>query len=274
MIDPDLEGRVALITGANQGIGEAVARALARQGARVFLTYLRLGSEDPGVVATGLRSYAQPRAQSADHIVAEVIHNGGRAASWEADLTIPGAVAGLFDRAETTLGPVEILVNNADAWVGDTFLPDAVDRFERPLIPVSSATFDHSFTVNSRASALLIAEFARRHLSRKATWGRIISLTTGGSGGFPEEVSYGASKAALESYTLAAAAELGRYGITANVVCPPPTDTGWLTPEMREALARQGPLYHVGEPSEVAEVIVFFASQQARYLTGQKLTMR
>lgn len=275
MIDPGLQGRVALITGANQGIGAAAARALAAQGTTVFLTYLRLGPDDPGVQATALPGYIAARRQTADDVVAAITGAGGRAGAWEADLTDPAAVPQLFDRAEATLGPVEILVNNADAWLGDTFLPDTTDRFDRRLLPVTAESHDHSFRVNSRAAALLIAEFARRHLARGATWGRIVSLTTGGAGGFPGEVSYGASKNALESYTMAAAWELGRYGITANVLCPPATDTGWITPQMATELAETTPpLYHVGQPDEVADVIVFLASQQARFVTAQKVTMR
>jgi 3-oxoacyl-[acyl-carrier protein] reductase len=274
MIDPGLHGRVALITGANQGIGAATAHALANQGASIFLTYLRLSPDDPGVVATALPAYAAARAQSADAVVEAITRAGGRAATWEADLADPSAVPELFDRAEAALGPVEIMINNADAWLADTFLADASDRFGRWLTPVTAATYDHSFAVNSRAAALLIAEVARRHLARGAGWGRIISLTTGGSGGFPQEVSYGASKNALESYTMAAAWELGRHGITANVLCPPATDTGWLSPETAAELAQAAPLYHLGQPAEVAEVIVFLASHQARFVTGQRLVMR
>lgn len=275
MIEPGLQGRVALITGANQGIGAAAARALAAQGAALLLTYLRLGPDDPGVQATDLPTYGAARRQAADAVVAAITGAGGRAVAWEADLADPPVVPELFDRAEATLGPVEILVNNADAWLGDSFLPNTVDRFDRRTLPVTAESHDHSFRVNSRAAALLIAEFARRHLARGAGWGRIISLTTGGAGGFPGEVSYGASKGALESYTMAAAWELGRYGITANVLCPPATDTGWITPRMATEIAETSPpLYHVGQPDEVAEVIVFLASHQARFVTAQKLTMR
>ena len=275
MIDPGLQGRVALITGANQGIGAAAARALAAQGAAVLLTFLRLGSDDPGVQATDLPAYEAARRQGADAVVAAITAAGGRAVAWEADLADPLVVPELFDRAEAALGPVEILVNNADAWLGDTFLPDRADCFDRRILPVTAESHDHSFRVNSRAAALLIAEFARRRVAGGAGWGRIISLTTGGAGGFPGEVSYGASKGALESYTMAAAWELGRYGITANVLCPPATDTGWITPRMATELAETSPpLYHVGQPDEVAELIVFLASHQARFITGQKLTMR
>jgi 3-oxoacyl-[acyl-carrier protein] reductase len=274
-IDPGLRGRVALVTGANQGIGAAAARALAAQGCAVFLTYLRLGPDDPGVQVTALPAYAMTRERTADAVVAAITGAGGQAAAWEADLAESATVPELFDRAEAALGPVEILVNNADAWLGDTFPPGTTDRFDRQLLAITAEGHDHSFRVNSRATALLIAEFARRHVARDANWGRIVSLTTGGAGGFPGEISYGASKNALESYTMAAAWELGRYGVTANVLCPPATDTGWLTPEAAAELARTSPpLYHIGQPDEVAEVIVYLASHQARFVTAQKMTMR
>ena len=274
MLDTGLRGRVALVTGGNQGIGGATVRALAAQGVAVFLTYLRLDHTDPGVIAARRAEYAASRARSGDELVAEITAAGGRAAAWEANLADADVIPELFDRAEAALGPVEILVNNADTWQADTFLATSgADRFGRGLSAVSAKTIDHIFSVNSRAGALLIAEFARRHQARQATWGRIISLTTGPARGFPEEVSYGASKNALESFTVAAAGELGCFGITANIVCPAATDTGWITPEMAADFASQGPLYHVGQPSEVADAIVFFASNQASAITGQRLTL-
>ena len=99
------------------------------------------------------------------------------------------------------------------------------DWLGRSLRPVSAATWQQQFTVDAMAAALLIAEFAWRHIARGAGWGRIIGLSSGGDLGFPEEVSYGAAKAAQVSYTMSAGVELAPYGITANMVHPPVTDT-------------------------------------------------
>ena len=273
MIDPGISGRVALITGANQGIGAAAARALAAQGVAVFLTYLRQDPAEHAGDSGYPDAYGQARAQGAEEAAAQIRAAGGAAEFMEADLADPAAPGLVFDRAEAVLGPVELLVNNASSWLANTFLPGRQDRFGRSLRPVDAASHDRQFAVDTRASALLIAEFARRHIQRGARWGRIIGLTSGGPGGFPEEVSYGAAKAALENYTMAAAQELGPYGITANIVYPPATDTGWVTPVVERAVIAASPLRHVGQPDEVADVITFLASHQARYITGQIIRM-
>jgi 3-oxoacyl-[acyl-carrier protein] reductase len=170
---------------------------------------------------------------------------GGRAIVVEADLSDPASPAVLFDTAEVQLGPVDILVNNATGWLADTFTPRPADRLGRSLQPVSAAGWQQQFTVDARAAALLIAEFARRHIARGAGWGRIIGLTSGGDLGFPEEVSYGAAKAAQVNYTMSAALELAPYGVTANMVHPPVTDTGWVTQAVRDAVAASPTLAHV-----------------------------
>ena len=124
---------------------------------------------------------------------------------------------------------------------------------------------------NSRAAALLMAEYARRYVERGSKSGRIINVSTDGASGFYSEVSYGASKHALESYSRAAAKELGKYGITVNIVSLGSIQTGWITPEMEKAISEKTPLGRVGNPADVADVIVFLASEQARWITGQLL---
>ncbi|RII14688.1 3-oxoacyl-[acyl-carrier-protein] reductase FabG [Streptomyces sp. YIM 130001] len=264
-------GHVAIVTGANQGIGAAVARALAARGAAVLCTGLPLRAADGGAPQS---TYDKQRATGLDEVVDTIRAAGGRAVPMEADLAEPATAAALFDHAEEHLGPVDILVNNASGWVQDTFTPDPVDRFDRVLRPVTSATWAQQFAVDARAPALLIAELARRHLERGADWGRIIGLTSGGDLGFPGEVSYGAAKAAQTDYTLSAAVELAPFGITANVVHPPVTDTGWVTDEVRRFVEASTTHFHVAEPDDVARTLVHLASDEAALITGNVIVLR
>lgn len=262
---------VALVTGANHGIGAATARALARAGAAVLVTYYRVQDPvDPGTPA----AYREFRAADASSVIAAIEADGGRAYAVEQDLTDPAAAATLLDVAEERLGPVDILVNNATGWVADTFRPVSADRHGRTLQPVNPRSWAVQFGVDAMAPALLIAEFARRHAARGATWGRIVGLTSGGDLGFPDEVSYGAAKAAQTNYTMSAAAELAGFGITANVVHPPVTDTGWVTDSVRAAVAESDRLVHVATPDQVAEVIAYLCSDAAALISGNVLTLR
>ncbi len=261
----DLKGHVALVTGANHGIGAATARVLAACGASVIATYLRTpDAEDLP------ESYRSNRAKGADEVVAAIRAQGGRVATMEADLKDAGAPVRLFDFAEVELGPVDILVNNASGWVSDTFATGTRHATGARMQGVSAASHDEVFSVDARGAALLIAEFARRHID----WGRIVGLTSGGQMGFPGEVSYGAAKASLENYTMSAAFELAPVGITANIVYPPVTDTGWLTDVVREQVERRPDLIHIVAPDDVAEVIVFLCSDHARLVTANVLHLR
>jgi 3-oxoacyl-[acyl-carrier protein] reductase len=269
--DGPVSAHTAIVTGANHGIGAATAAALARRGCRVLCTFLRVeDAPDPGTP----QIYSDRRAQHGEHVAARIRAKGGRAVAIEADLSDPDAPAMLFDAAEAKLGPVDILVNNATGWLADTFAAEGTDRHGRALHPVTAASWRQQFTVDAMGSALMIAEFARRHVARGADWGRIIGLTSRGELGFPEEVSYGAAKAAQEDYTMSAAAELARYGITANMVHPPVTDTGWVTDAVREAVAASTTLVHVASPEQVADVIAYLASDAAALITGNVITLR
>ena len=268
--DGSLAGRVAIVTGANHGIGAATAVALAGRGASVLVTYLRLeDAPDPGTP----EAYRVNRARDASAVLAAIAEAGGAGRAAEADLSDPRVPVQLFDQAERELGPVDILVNNATGWLADTFKASGTDRLGRTLTPVSADTFDRLFAVDARGGALMITEFARRHLARGASYGRIISLTSG-SGGFPEEVSYGAAKAALNDYTLSAAFELADAGITANVVHPPVTDTGWVTSAVREEVAGRHDLVHIATPEQVADVIAYLATERAGLITGNIIRLR
>lgn len=177
-----------------------------------------------------------------------------------------------------------------------------------PAIPTCSAAASHASTCSTRWHAASIVErrilncvtaSSPRHgrcmrrdelllvkmieaaeqedlaaLERQASWGRIVGLTSGSPMGFPGEVTYGAAKAALENYTMAASVELGKRGVTANMVYPPVTDTGWVTEEVRDFVSNSDDHIHVAQPDDVARVIAFLCSNDAQMVTGNIVRMR
>jgi len=264
-------GHTAIVTGANHGIGAAVATVLAERGCAVLCTFLRVDEPaGPGLP----EAYREHRVRDGAVVVHRIRAGGGRALAMEANLSDPGTAAALFDMAEEHLGAVDILVNNASGWVADSFQPPHADGFGRPVQAMNPGTWLQQFSVDAMAAGLLIAEFARRHIARGGTWGRIIGLTSGADVGFPEEVSYGAAKAAQTSYTMSAAIELAGYGVTANMVHPPVTDTGWVTDAVRRLVADTPTLVHVADPAEVGEVIAYLASDGAALITANVITLR
>jgi 3-oxoacyl-[acyl-carrier protein] reductase len=286
MIDTGLNDKVVIVTGANHGMGAAIAVAFAKEGAKVCVHYYRAGAEAYGEVSEeeknkatepGRAYYYKMQAKSADDVIKAIRDSGGQCMAVESDLSEPENIPDLFEQVEKTLGPVDIVVNNAAYSKCDTFIPeDELKKQQQfagqfPKATISAESHDKIFAVNSRAVALMMAEFVKRYIARNATRGRIINISSDGAFGYSEVVSYYASKWSAESYSRAAAVELGPYGITVNVISPGAVNTGWLPVGVEKQLAETYPLRRLGRPEDIANAAIFLASVQADWITGQVL---
>jgi len=232
----DLEGKVALVTGATSGIGHAAAMQLAAQGATVIVH---------GRDAT--RGAA---------VVAEIENGGGSARFVGADLGEPAEALRLAREA----GDVDILVNNAGfAWFG-------------PSAQLDAKTLDQLFAANVQAPYLLVSVLAPKMVARGD--GVIINIASrAGAVGQPDSAAYGATKAALASLARSWAAEYGPAGIRVNAISPGPVYTGAAKRELFDASGKTTLLGRAAEPSEIAEVIGFLASPRASYITGTNIAV-
>lgn len=253
VINPQLNGKNVLLTGANSGIGAACAYAFAQQGAAVIIHYLDHEPQSDGHMGHSVKGK-----QAAMEIVDQITGSGGSAVAIAGDLMTAETARQLFEESEKQVGPIDILVNNA----AHCELPDNIRQ-------TTASTIDHHFQVNVRAAVLLIAEFVNRHVARKKTSGRIINISTDAAQAFPGQISYGASKAAMEAYTRGIAYEVGKYGITVNCIAPGPVQTGYITPELEQQVLPDIPLGRVGRPEDIANAAVFLASEQSSWITGE-----
>ena len=260
MVDYGLKDRVVLITGANnpQGIGAATAFAFAREGAKLALVYKKIIREYDSTKTdqNGADRYFEANAGNADAVESKLRDMNADFIVLESDISDEGSVTDIYSSVIARYGKVDVLVNNAAD--GDM---DGIDTIEK----ITQAVIDDTFAVNVRGSILMMREFVRHH----SGYGRIINFSTDSSQTFAGQITYGASKATLEALTRSIALEVAKYGITVNCVAPGPTQTGWIDEDLEKSVLPIIPMGKLIQPEDIAETILFLASEQARFLTGQ-----
>jgi NAD(P)-dependent dehydrogenase (short-subunit alcohol dehydrogenase family) len=240
---PSLSDRTAIVTGAGQGMGRAVARALSHLGARIVVNDIE--GERARAAAEDIRS------------------SGGDSLAVQADVTDSPSVRRLVEEAVGRYGGVHILVNNAGI-LRPTRVPD-----------ISEAEWDHVIGVNLKGT-FLCSQAVLPHM-QEARWGRIVNLssTAGKSVSTIGGAHYTAAKAGILGFTRHLAKEVAAHGITVNAVCPGLIDTEMVRSTISEDRIREYeqsfPISRLGTPEEVADLVVFLASDRAAYITGASL---
>jgi 3-oxoacyl-[acyl-carrier protein] reductase len=233
----DLIGKVAIVTGGSRGIGRGIAERLGRDGAYVVVNYS--GSE-----------------QDANEVVDAISDAGGKSVSIQADLSKVTEIHILFAKTIDYFGKLDILVNNAGI-IGAT---GAIEN-------VTEEDYGQVFDLNVRG-VLFSLQAAAKHM---AHGGRIVNIASSTTAGL---AVYAASKAAVKLFTQVMAQEVGDRGITVNTVTPGPTVPGMfdrLSPENQQQAAARSPFNRVGTPQDIADVVAFLVSEEARWVSGQEI---
>lgn len=237
-----LEGKVAIVTGAGTGIGEAIAHKFAKEGAKVVVNGL---PDDPVAdVATAIKEY------------------GSEAIAYMGDVSETAHAEACVQAAITEYGKLDILINNAGVFLA------TAETQDYPL-----EVFDQTLRMNLR-SAFLMTKYALPHLQK--TRGNVVSAgSEAGFNGLAQNTTYGGTKAWMHSFMKGVAVEQAKYGVRANCVCPGAIDTAWthkedgpMDAQMEEMLINATPMARRGTPEEMANVYAFIASDEASYVTG------
>jgi len=236
-----LTGKIAIVTGGSRGIGRAIAEQLAQDGASVVINY-------------------RHRADEAKEVVSVIEAEGRKALAMQADISQIADIRRLFQETIDFFGHLDILINNA----GSTAF--------KPLVEVTEGEFDVQFALNAKGTFFAMQEAARC----MSDGGRIVNISTLGTVNSAAGAGvYTGSKAAVEQFTMSAAKELGGRGITVNAVSPGATLTELFNkeapPDVKALAAQLSPLGRMGQPQDIADVVAFLVSEQARWITGQNI---
>ena len=239
----DLEGKVAVVTGASKGIGAAIAKSLSAAGAAVVVNYV---SKD-----------------GADRVVSDIRANGGKAIAVQGDVAKPADVRRLFAETKKAFDTLDVLVNNAGVYK------------LLPLEEITEDEFHREFNINVLGTILATKE-AVKHFGPNG--GSIINMSSIASAGVPEAAIYSGTKGAVDAITRGLAAELGPRKIRVNAIAPGGVETegthsaGVMGSDFEKAMIAGTPLGRFGQPDDIARVAVFLASEDSAWLTGERLT--
>ena len=287
MVDYGLNDKVVLVTGTNnpQGIGAAIACAFAEQGAKVALVYknMDLPYDEKKAVGNSFDAYYKALAGDCSKVEETIKKLTKDYIIIESDISDESAIPQIFDTIEDKLGTVNILVNNAASYAENDSIFSTNDSTIKTIYSatvngtilmtqefVRRLTRNHELFSAERSLQEVLLNYGKYQKDMNTDiYGRIINFSTDNAQRMAGELCYGSSKAAVEAMTRSIAMEVGRLGITVNAIAPGPTQTGWMNDELISSVLPEIPLGKIGLPQDIADAVLFLASNKASWLSGQ-----